>query len=398
MATNYTAEQVADIIMNDDMGEMESPDSLDEDSSSSSCDDELQSETCSSNDDPSSQSEVDSSSNSDSEFHGRRILLEQRSMRNRPPKRAKTRGGNSNCGRTFRTRGGISKHWRGTVRTRGGVQSCRTKKAAYNSRLQLKETKDNSAEQQNSIMDESAEISVQQHMSMDNINSEESNISIDIAETIAVDKDTGSNNKAGNNKTNNDNWSKEDPVIKTFPFVENTGLKTVVPENDAPFFFFKLLVSDELLNELVQRSNDYALQVINLSHPLCCKSVLNKWKEVTLLEMKKFFGLVFHLGLVAMPSYRAYWSRSRLYKNDMFPSVMSRERFQSIMRFLHFGDEPQQPDDRLAKVRFLINHLNNTMPEIYTPHKELSMDESMMLWRGRLVFRQYIKNKRQIWS
>ena len=239
-------------------------------------------------------------------------------------------------------------------------------------------------------MDESAEISEQKHMSMDNINSEESNVSIDIAETIAVDKDTGSNNKAGNNKTNNDNWSKEDPVIKKFPFVENTGLKTVVPENDAPF---KLLVSDEFLSELVQRSNDYALQVINSSRPLRRKSVLNKWQEVTLLEMK-IFGLVFHMGLVAMPSYCAYWSRSRLYKNDMFPSVMSRERFQSIMRFLHFGDEPQQPDDRLAKVRFLINHLNNTMPEIYTPHKELSLDESMMLWRGRLVFRQYIKNKR----
>ena len=71
----------------------------------------------------------------------------------------------------------------------------------------------------------------------------------------------------------------------------------------------------------------------------------------------------------------------------MFSSVMSRERFQSIMRFLHFGDEPQQPDNRLAKVKFLINQLNNTMPEIYTPHKRLSLDESTMLWRGRLVFR-----------
>ena len=129
MTTNYTAEQVADIIMNDDMGEMESADSLDEDSSSSSSDDELQSKTCSSNDDPSSQSEVDSSSNSDSEFHGRQILLEQSSMRNRPSKHVKMRGGNPNCGRTIRTRGGISKHWRGTVRTRGGVQSCRTKKS-----------------------------------------------------------------------------------------------------------------------------------------------------------------------------------------------------------------------------------------------------------------------------
>ena len=51
MAKNYNAEQVADMIMNDDIEEMDSTDSLDEESSSSSSNDEL-----------SSQSEVDSSS------------------------------------------------------------------------------------------------------------------------------------------------------------------------------------------------------------------------------------------------------------------------------------------------------------------------------------------------
>ena len=129
MAKNYTAEQVADMIMNDDIGEMDSADSLDEESSSSS-----------SNDEPSSQSEVDSSSNTDSEFHGRRVLIEKRSVRNRPLKRAKIRGGISNHGRTIRTRGGISNHSRTirtrggisnhgkkTVRTRGGIQNCKTK-------------------------------------------------------------------------------------------------------------------------------------------------------------------------------------------------------------------------------------------------------------------------------
>ena len=85
--------------MNDDIGEMEPADSLDEESSS-----------CSSNDGPSSQYEVDSSSNTDSEFHGRRILIEKASVRNRPSKPAKTRGGILNHGRTIRTRGGISNH------------------------------------------------------------------------------------------------------------------------------------------------------------------------------------------------------------------------------------------------------------------------------------------------
>ena len=132
-------------------------------------------------------------------------------------------------------------------------------------------------------------------------------------------------------ETNNNTWSKDDPVIKIFPFSENAGLKIDVPENDNPFLYFKLLVSDELLGGIVQRLTEYARRVIDSSRPLRRKSVLNKWKEVTLSEMKKFIGLVFHMCLAGMPSYRAYWSRSGFYRNDMFSSGTSRERFQSIM-------------------------------------------------------------------
>ena len=78
----------------------------------------------------------------------------------------------------------------------------------------------------------------------------------------------------------------------------------------------------------------------------------------------------------------------------IFSSLVPQERFQSIIRFLHFGNESQQLDHGLTKMRFLINHLNNTMPGIYTSHEELSLDESIMLWRGQLLFRQYIKNRR----
>ena len=67
-----------------------------------------------------------------------------------------------------------------------------------------------------------------------------------------------------------------------------------------------------------------------------------------------------------------------------FSSVMSRARFEAILRFLHFGENPKFPND--------VDHLNNTMRNIFTPGEKLSLDESLMLWRGRLIFRQYIKN------
>lgn len=34
------------------------------------------------------------------------------------------------------------------------------------------------------------------------------------------------------------------------------------------------------------------------------------------------------------------------------------------------------------------------MEKIYSPKRELCIDESMVLWRGRLLFRQYMKDKR----
>ncbi|KAJ8883397.1 hypothetical protein PR048_015240, partial [Dryococelus australis] len=42
----------------------------------------------------------------------------------------------------------------------------------------------------------------------------------------------------------------------------------------------------------------------------------------------------------------------------------------------------------------VINIFNTRMSEVYYPGRELSLDESMILWRGRLSFRQYIMNKR----
>lgn len=89
-----------------------------------------------------------------------------------------------------------------------------------------------------------------------------------------------------------------------------------------------------------------------------------------------------------------YWKTDPLFRSA-FPDYMSRDRFLLILRCLHFTDnEARVTDDRLFKIRFVIDHFNKKMADIYYPGKELSLDESMVLWRGRLVFRQYIKNKR----
>ena len=92
------------------------------------------------------------------------------------------------------------------------------------------------------------------------------------------------------------------------------------------------------------------------------------------------------------------WNNSLL-KGSVFNSVMPRNRYQTLLQFLHFADnsqfDPNDPvHDRFYKVRPLVDHLVSKFKFTYIPEKEISVDEELLLWKGRLVFKQYIPLKR----
>ncbi|XP_025407161.1 piggyBac transposable element-derived protein 4-like [Sipha flava] len=73
---------------------------------------------------------------------------------------------------------------------------------------------------------------------------------------------------------------------------------------------------------------------------------------------------------------------------------MSRNWFELILRFLHFSDNEKAPNnDRIYKVRDLINKLIENFQKILEPEEYLAVDETMVPFRGRLIFRQYIPGK-----
>lgn len=92
-----------------------------------------------------------------------------------------------------------------------------------------------------------------------------------------------------------------------------------------------------------------------------------------------------------MPSIKLYWSRHFLYQNPLFGKVMSRTCFENIFRCLWFYAYPTS--HRLHKIDQVLNHILSNIGNIYSPGENLSLDEALLLWRGRLGFRQYIPNK-----
>ena len=61
---------------------------------------------------------------------------------------------------------------------------------------------------------------------------------------------------------------------------------------------------------------------------------------------------------------------------------------------IHFSDNATAQDgNRLAKILPLIDILESNFKKTFCPEKDIVIDKTLILWRGRLIFRQYIPNK-----
>src|SRR5215813_4461008 len=112
-------------------------------------------------------------------------------------------------------------------------------------------------------------------------------------------------------------------------------------------------------------------------------------------RMKKFLGLIFVTGIVRKPKLELYWSTRGIFQTPVFPQTMSRNRFQLIQRYLHFNDNNAAGtnEDRLYKIHTILDIVVNNFRNNYIPDREISLDEGMLGWWGRLRFRVYNPSK-----
>ena len=121
---------------------------------------------------------------------------------------------------------------------------------------------------------------------------------------------------------------------------------------------------------------------------------MHGWKETNSEEMEAFIGLLLWMGLVKMPSIKCYWQQSKLYRNSVAQQTMTRNRFQLLLKLWHFADNETTPkDDRLHKVRKLVEMLVSRYQKVKLPGENIVVDETMVPFRGRLHFKQYIPGK-----
>lgn len=160
----------------------------------------------------------------------------------------------------------------------------------------------------------------------------------------------------------------------------------------SPVEFFYIFFNDDVIDLIVTETNRYAQQKINAG--IQQKSRLHRWKDTDAEEIKTFFAISLWMGLARFPKIVDYWRKNMLYSNKI-SEKMSRNRFELLLRTLHFSNnEDAIANDRLAKLGPLLKLLTDKFRKVYIPEREVCIDETLVPFRGRLLFKQYIKNKR----
>ena len=127
----------------------------------------------------------------------------------------------------------------------------------------------------------------------------------------------------------------------------------------------------------------------------------SSWVDTTRNEIKKSLARSFLVEDVRKPKVSYHWGTNPLLRGSIFNSVTPRNRFQLILQFVHVADNSQcnangLNRDRLNKVRAVIQYLVSMLKSVYIPKEHISIDKELLLWKGKLLFKQYIALERAI--
>ena len=161
----------------------------------------------------------------------------------------------------------------------------------------------------------------------------------------------------------------------------------------------RTLFDNYLVDHIAEETNKYyrfvKSKLESTEAGIKLKSKLHNWRDTNVSEIYTLIATVLLMGQIKKNRLHEYWTADPLFSIPMFGKIFSQDRFFLLFRMLHFNNNLAQiAGDKLLKITTIFETLRKKFKNSFNPSKNLSIDESLVLWKGRLSFRQYIPSKR----
>ena len=177
-------------------------------------------------------------------------------------------------------------------------------------------------------------------------------------------------------------WSNTYSGINVEEFSVRHGPSRNLGDNATAKDFFNLFINDEFLDEIVRHS------IASASSKGDAMFVTNQ------AEISAYLGLNILIGIHELPQLAMYWDSDQFIGVEGFKKPIPKQRFTTLGKHFYLAD-PNTEDwaDLLCNVRPLVTLLEQKFFETYTPGKNITVDEGLVKFNGRLSFKQYMPMK-----
>jgi len=153
---------------------------------------------------------------------------------------------------------------------------------------------------------------------------------------------------------------------------------------------FELLIDDNIIEIITNRTNEKITEN-TATYPHCTN-------HVSVTEMKAFIGLLLLTGVCksGREDLESLWATDGTGR-DIFRATMSLKRFLFILSNLRFDDitsrEERKAVDRAALISEIFHKFIENCQKNYSCSEHITIDEMLCPFRGRCLFRVYMKSK-----
>ncbi|XP_039719790.1 piggyBac transposable element-derived protein 4-like [Pteropus medius] len=185
-----------------------------------------------------------------------------------------------------------------------------------------------------------------------------------------------------------------------YDFTGTPGRKVDVSDTTDPLQYFELFFTEELVSKITSETNAQAALLASKPPGPRGFPRMDKWKDTDNDELKVFFAVMLLQRIVQKPELEMFWSTRPLLDTPYLRQIMTGERFLLLLRCLHFVNNhsistgQSKAQVSMQKIKPVFDFLVNKFSTVYTPNRNIAVNESLMLFKGQLALRQYIPMKR----
>ena len=101
-------------------------------------------------------------------------------------------------------------------------------------------------------------------------------------------------------------------------------------------------------------------------------------------------------GVLQKPTVYMYYTQDKLFETPGFKKILTQNKLVLIEKYIHFVDISQLDSqyNRTAKIEPIHTYLVERWQSLLTLGRDISVDEALLLWKGRLSWKQFIRTKR----